>query len=186
MTEKSLIIRSTTEGDRAAIVALHLNAFGEAEGQEVSALANDLLDDPTARPMLSLVGEEENELLGHVLFTAVQIIGGETPVPGLILAPVGVAPSAQGKGVGGALIRAGLERLKAEGVGLVFVLGHPAYYPRFGFTPAGTLGFRAPYPIPEKNADAWMVQELNPGYIGRVSGTVQCADALDHPDLWRE
>ena len=186
MTEKSLLIRSSTEADRVAIVSLHREAFGESEGEEVSALAIALLDDPTAKPMLSLLAEEAGELLGHVLFTAVQIVDGETSVPGLILAPVGVAPSAQGKGVGGALIRAGLERLGGEGAGLVFVLGHPGYYPRFGFATAGTLGFQAPYPIPEKNADAWMVQELNPGYIGRVSGTVRCSDALNHPDLWRE
>jgi predicted N-acetyltransferase YhbS len=72
------------------------------------------------------------------------------------------------------------------GVELVFVLGHPGYYPRFGFKPAGVLGFEAPYPIPEKHADAWMVRELRAGIIGSVRGKVVCADTLSRPEYWRE
>jgi putative acetyltransferase len=77
-------------------------------------------------------------------------------------------------------------RIGIKGVELVFVLGHPGYYPRHGFTPAGVLGFHAPYPIPEKNADAWMVQELHPGVIGRARGKILCADAINRPEYWRE
>ena len=66
------------------------------------------------------------------------------------------------------------------------MLGHPWYYPRHGFTPAGILGFEAPFPIPEKDADAWMVQELRSGIIGTVSGKVVCCDALNKPEHWRE
>ena len=69
---------------------------------------------------------------------------------------------------------------------LVFVLGHPEYYPRFGFTPAGRLGFGAPYPIPDELAGAWMVQALRSGVIGIISGKVICADALNKPEHWRE
>ena len=69
---------------------------------------------------------------------------------------------------------------------LVFVLGHPEYYPRFGFTPAGRLGFEAPYPIPDELAGAWMVQALRSGVIGIISGKVICADALNKPEHWRE
>jgi putative acetyltransferase len=68
----------------------------------------------------------------------------------------------------------------------VFVLGHPEYYPRFGFRPAGALGMDAPYPIPERHADAWMVQALRPGLLGQVRGTVRCADTLNDPRHWRE
>ena len=95
-------------------------------------------------------------------------------------------PEAQKKGVGGALIRDGLKRLTEAGVELVFVLGHPDYYPREGFRPAGQFGFDAPYPIPEKNAGAWMVLELKSGLIGKVKGTVKPADAINRPDAWRE
>ena len=104
-----------------------------------------------------------------------------------LLAPLGVVPSAQGKSVGSRLIKEGLSLLSKSGTQLVFILGHPGYYPRHGFKPAGILGFDAPYPIPEKDANAWMVQELISGVIGRINGKkVVCADALNQPEYWRE
>ena len=95
-------------------------------------------------------------------------------------------PEAQGQGLGGALIEAGLRRLTDAGGDLVFVLGHPGYYPRHGFHPAGRAGLEAPFPIPEKHADAWMVQALRPGLIGALRGKVECCDALNKPELWLE
>ena len=186
MSSENIHIRDSREKDRDAIMALHKAAFGEAEGDEVSALADALQDDPTASPRLSLVAEQDGEILGHVLFTAVRINARNGDVPGQILAPLAVMPGVQGQGVGGMLVRSGLKRLFLMGTGLVFVLGHPGYYPRFGFEPAGKLGFRAPYPIPEEVADAWMVQELSPGFIGCVNGTVRCSEALDRPEHWSE
>ena len=67
-----------------------------------------------------------------------------------------------------------------------FVLGHPGYYPRFGFTPAGPRGIEAPFPILPKNEDAWMVLELAPGLVGKVKGKVIGADAMMRPEHWRE
>ncbi|MCP4693940.1 MAG: N-acetyltransferase [Desulfobacterales bacterium] len=104
----------------------------------------------------------------------------------MILAPLAIIPGAQGKGVGGKLIVEGLRQLTESNMDLVFVLGHPGYYPKFGFKPAGAVGFEAPYPIPEKDAAAWMVQELRPGVIGSLSGKIICADALHQPEHWRE
>ena len=95
-------------------------------------------------------------------------------------------PDIQKQGIGGRLIERGLQLLSRSGVDLVFVLGHPEYYPRYGFKPAGHLGFEAPYPIPDEHADAWMVQALRPGVIGSVSGKVICADALNKLEYWRE
>ncbi|MCP4699304.1 MAG: N-acetyltransferase, partial [Gammaproteobacteria bacterium] len=95
-------------------------------------------------------------------------------------------PEAHSTGVGGRLIEEGLRQLKKSGVELVFVLGHPDYYPRSGFVPAGALGYEAPYPIPEEVAGAWMVQELSSGVIGRVAGKIQCSKVLDQPEHWRE
>ncbi|MES9857655.1 MAG: hypothetical protein ABW166_13785 [Sedimenticola sp.] len=77
-------------------------------------------------------------------------------------------------------------QLKDSGVELVFVLGHPDYYLRSGFNPAGVLGYEAPYHIPEEHAGAWMVQELCSGIIGKVKGKVQCSDVLSQPQHWRE
>ena len=76
------------------------------------------------------------------------------------------------------LVNEALTQLESQGVALVFVLGYPDYYLRFGFAPAGVQGFDAPYPILSKNADAWMVKELQPGAIERNEGTVRCCTTL--------
>lgn len=180
-----LQIRCSTESDRTAIRSVHASAFGPGQAREIVALVDALLEDQTARPLLSLIAELGRELTGHILFTAVEIQPDQN-VSARILAPLAVSSDCQGEGVGGALIKAGLEQLAESGVDLVFVLGHPGYYPRFGFQPAGVLGFEAPYPIPPEHADAWMVQALKAGVIGRIEGTVQCSDALSQPQHWRE
>jgi predicted N-acetyltransferase YhbS len=97
-----------------------------------------------------------------------------------------VHPEYQNSGIGGQLINEGIKRLREAGVDLVFVLGHPGYYPKYGFSAAGVRGLAAPYPIAPENSGAWMVQEIHPGVFGRVSGRVVCADALNDPRHWRE
>jgi predicted N-acetyltransferase YhbS len=181
-----LDIRKSTEADRIDIEKIHTKAFGEEEGPEIVQLVNGLFDDTTATPLLSLVAVEKDQLIGHILYTRCELTGADTPVSIQLLAPLAVLPDAQAKGVGSKLINEGLNQLKDAGVDLVFVLGHPDFYPRCGFMPAGVLGFEAPYPIPEEHAGAWMVQALKDGVIGRVKGKVQCADVLDQPQHWRE
>lgn len=97
-----------------------------------------------------------------------------------------ILPDFQSKGVGVQHIKKGLNLLKDSGVELVFVSGHPGYYPRTGFTPAKVLGYQAPYHIPEEHAGAWMVKELCSGVIGRIKGAVQCSDILNQPEHWQE
>lgn len=179
-------VRFAAAEDRAAILGIHEAAFGSAEGPVIVTLVTDLLDDITARPLHSLVAEADGRVVGHVLFTTVKIRPGGGAVSAQILAPLAVVPGQQGKGVGGALVKEGLRQLAAAGVALVFVLGYPDYYSRFGFRPARALGFAAPYPIPVAHDAAWMVLELRPGVIGRVRGRVQCAAALNDPRHWRE
>jgi len=172
--------------DKVEIEKIHTQAFGKDKGPEIAELVNGLFADKTALPMLSLVAVEKGLLIGHILYTKAVLIGTDEPVSIQLLAPLAVFPDAQTKGVGGKLIKAGLSQLKDADVALVFVLGHPDYYPRSGFTPAGVLGFEAPYPIPEEHAGAWMVQALKEGVIGRVKGKVQCSKVLDQPQHWRE
>jgi len=158
-----LEIRQSCESDRSKIENVHIKAFGKQEGPEIAVLVNGLLDDKTAIPILSLVATENEKIIGHILFTKAIITQTTVPVTAKILAPLAVLPSSQAKGVGSKLIQEGLCQLKQSGVELVFVLGHPDYYPRSGFTPAGTLGYEAPYHIPEEHSGAWMVQELRTG-----------------------
>ena len=174
------------ESDLAAVLHVEGQAFGEQQGAEIVALVRDLLCDPSAMPLLSLLALEEDRSLGHILFTHARVVGPGPSASASILAPLAVLPAARSRGIGGRLISEGLRRLSVSGVDLVFVLGHPGYYPRFGFQPAGALGFEATYPIPEAAADAWMVQELRSGVIGSLAGKVLCADTLNHPGHWRE
>lgn len=183
--DNTLIIRETTESDLHGLLDAERQAFGSDEGPEIVELVQGLLNDPTAEPLLSLIALSEQRVIGHILFTKAKIILYEQ-ISAAILAPLAVIPDAQNKGIGGRLIMEGLRLLSERGVELVFVLGHPDYYPRHGFKAAGPLGFEAPYPIPGEVADAWMVQELRPGIIGSVKGKVLCADLLNQPQYWHE
>lgn len=176
-------LRKTLAEDLPAILRIHRQAFGQEEEAE---LTRAILADPTAQPALSLLAEEDGRPLGHVLFSRVRLPGAEAGEPGAILAPLAVKPEAQGRGIGGRLIRAGLEQLRAEGVALVFVLGDPGYYCRHGFAAAGREGLDAPYPIPEEHAEAWMVQALTRRALGRLRGRIACCEALMKPGLWQE
>jgi len=178
-----MLIREASDSDLNDVLRVERTAFGRGTEAE---LVKDLLHDPSARPLLSLLAFADNRAVGHILFTATRLEHAQQVVSSTILAPLAVVPDAQKQGIGGRLIERGLELLSESGVELVFVLGHPEYYPRFGFEPAGRLGFEAPYAIPDKHADAWMVRELQSGVIGSVTGKVVCADVLSRPEHWRE
>ena len=178
-----MYIREATDEDLGDVLEVERLAFGENEEAE---LVRELLVDPTARPLISLLAFEEDRAVGHILFTSASLMDPKSEVKVSLLAPLAVVPDKQRKGIGGDLIRDGLAKLKDSGVDLVFVLGHPEYYPKHGFKPAGILGYEAPYPIATENADAWMVQALRQSVIGSVKGKVICADALQDPKYWIE
>ncbi len=175
-----MIVRETNGDDLTEVLAVESAAFG---GDEILVqLVHNLLQDPSARPILSLLAIEENQAVGHILFTSATVQAASAS----LLAPLAVTPGFQNQGIGGQLIKRGLSMLTESGIDLVFVLGYPNYYHRHGFETAGRLGLHAPYPIPEKNADAWMVQALRPGVIGEVTGTLTCADAINNLKYWQE
>ena len=176
-------ISAATESDLSDVLRIEREAFGQDDEAD---LVNNLMNDPSASPRLSLLAFEGERAVGHILFTAARIAEMPEAASVSLLAPLAVRPAAQRTGVGGKLIERGLELLSEAGIDLVFVLGHPEYYPRHGFEPAGRLGFTAPFPIAEKDAGGWMVQALSPGIIGSVRGTVACADAITRPEYWQE
>lgn len=189
MNTDAIQVRLARTDDRDRILAVHLDAFGDDEGPVIATLLEEMLDDPTAEPIHSVVAESNDEIVGHVLFTSVIIepaSGSADTVTAQILAPLAVPSELHGKGIGTDLVEVALQQLAASGVQLVFVLGYPKYYSRFGFVPAGVLGFHAPYPIPQKNADAWMVLELEADAIKSVEGTIKCCQALGHRKYWIE
>jgi len=177
-----MYIRETGDADLNDILLVERKAFDSSREAD---LTRDLLADPIAKPLLSLMAVVEGQPAGHILFTAARLLGCSREVAVSFLAPLAVVPKFQKQGVGSALVKEGLERLAKLGVDLVFVVGHPGYYPRHGFAQAGKLGFETPYPFPEEHADAWMVCALRPGLIGVVSGRVVCCDVLNKPELWR-
>ncbi len=178
-----MIVRQTDDQDLDSIISVHESAFRQ---NDEALLTANLLIDPSAVPRLSLMAVVDGRPAGHVLFTRAIVSGAEPGITASILAPLAVIPEFQGRGLGGELIRNGLRQLTDKDTDLVFVLGHPAYYPRFGFRPAGALGLIAPYPIPPRHADAWMVQELKEGIVGTVEGRVICANALNKREYWVE
>ncbi len=180
-----MIIRKSTNSDLNDLLEVERKAFPVNEGPEIVELIVGLLNDSTAKPVLSLLAIKEQQVAGHILFTKAKVDSNKQ-ISAAILAPLAVLPDLQGQGIGGRLIREGLQLLAELSCKLVFVLGHPDYYPRHGFKPAGALGFKAPFPIPEAASDAWMVKELSPGIIGSVEGKVLCANALNQPRYWLE
>jgi putative acetyltransferase len=174
-------IVKAADSDTGDVLSVERAAFPD---EDVAGLVRELLDDPSAQPMLSLLAREEGRPVGHILFTAARLSDSSQPVSIAILAPLAVVPDFQRQGIGGRLIEHGLRLLSERGVDLVFVLGHPDYYPRHGFVPAIPEGLAAPYPISPQ--DAWMVRALRSELIGSVRGTVVCADALNRPEHWRE
>ncbi len=176
-------LREALTADLNDVLSVESAAFGHDKEAE---LVRDLLGDPSAKPLLSLLAFDDDRAIGHILFTAGSLTNTQDTASISLLAPLAIVPDYQRQGIGGKLVRHGLQLMSESEVDLVFVLGHPGYYPRHGFEPAGRLGFEAPYPIPDKHADAWMVQALRPGVINSVRGRVRCADALDKPENWRE
>lgn len=189
MNTDSIQVRPARSDDRDRILAVHLEAFGVDEGPVIVSLLQEMLDDPTAEPMHSFVAESNDKIVGHVLFTSVTIESASVSTDGVtaeILAPLAVPGELHGKGIGTHLVKESLLQLAASGIQLVFVLGYPNYYSRFGFVPAGARGLQAPYAIPEKNADAWMVLELEADAAKSFEGTVKCCEALSHQKYWVE
>jgi putative acetyltransferase len=164
-----MIVRVEEPKDRASVRAVNLSAFEtETEANLVDTLRVQ------AHPLISLVAEVAGEVIGHIMFSPVSLPGH----PGLKimgLAPIAVAPMHQRMGVGTALVRAGLEQCKKLGFGAVVVLGHPSYYPRFGFQPSARLGINCEYEVTE---EAFMLLELQPDFLQGVSGTVRFHEAF--------
>ena len=127
---------------------------------------------------LSLVAKSEGSIVGHILFTPVQIVkdaGGL--IEGMGLAPMAVLPDYQGRGIGSALVREGLRRLDSANVPFVIVLGHPSFYPRFGFERASKFNVRSSYEnVPD---DVFMIHIFDTDRMAGVSGTAYYQPEFD-------
>ncbi len=167
-----MLLRPETAADQPAIHEVNALAFGrENEAQLVDAIRASA----AFVQGLSLVAVEQSRVVGHILFSRVHIRTPECLVPALALAPLAVHPDFQNRGIGSQLTRHGLENARRLGHAIVIVVGHPNYYPRFGFTPARAKGIECPFPVPD---GAFMVQELTAGALEGVQGVVEYPPAF--------
>ncbi|HTZ04422.1 MAG TPA: N-acetyltransferase [Gaiellaceae bacterium] len=142
------MIRPATPDDAAAIHDVHLAAFG----REYEARIPGEVD-----PVISLVAEEDGEVVGHVLVSWFGLEGSERGVLGL--GPIGVLPAHQGRGIGSALVRAALDGARGLGEPVVVLEGNPAYYARFGFVRGDEVGLLPPPSAPERAFQAAVLDE---------------------------
>ena len=175
MTEApSTLVRPERPADEAAVRAVNVAAFGRPGTETDEA---DLVDAirRNGNVIVSLVAEREGEVVGHALFSPLTITaedGSTWTHPAL--GPLAVLPEHQRRGVGSALMRAGIEACRDRGYGAVFLLGHVSYYPRFGFQPARPLGI-----VYDDGRDSFMVLELQPGALAGVSGRARFSPEFD-------
>ena len=157
-------IRPEQPEDCDVIHAVHLSAFEQPlEADLVDAIRRDGLI------TCSLVAELEEAIVGHILFTPVTI-EGSADVRAVGLAPMAVSPGVQRRGIGTSLVEAGLAASRLQGIEAVVVLGHPEFYPRFGFLPASRFGLRCEFPVPD---EAFMAIELVDGAVSGRQGLVR-------------
>jgi putative acetyltransferase len=161
-------IRPESEDDYKATYEVNTLAFE----QENEARLVDLLRNSEAFiPELSLVATIDNQVVGHILFTRIKIIDENlNEFDSLALAPMAVRPGFQNQGIGGRLIRKGLETAAELNFRSIIVLGHEHYYPKFGFAAADQWNIKAPFDVPRA---AFMGIELVKGGLKNVRGTVK-------------
>ena len=158
----SASVRRETPQDGAAIRTVNEKAFGgPAEADLVEALRRH------GALTLSLVAIQAVEIVGHIAFSPVTIHGVESTFPTLGLGPMAVIPAWQRRGIGSLLVRRGLAECRDAAWAGVVVLGHPEYYPRFGFVRASAFGITCEYPVPD---EVFMALELIPGALSGHGG----------------
>lgn len=146
----------------ASIRALNQAAFA---GSEEADLVEKLVEE--GHSLLSLVAILNGQVVGHALFSRMWIRGRASMNSAVALAPIAVLPSHQRQGLGAKLITVGIEAMSARGERIILVVGHPDYYPKFGFSSEKTTSIESPFP-----PEAFMALELVPGSLDGLSGKV--------------
>lgn len=173
----ALVIRPATAADAEVIDSVIRAAFAGTDfGHQGEAELVRMIDGD-GDALVSLVAERGDYIAGHVLFSRMDVEADGAALSGAGLAPVSVAPDNQGQGIGDALIRAGLDALREQGVAISFVLGHESYYPRFGYSPDLAARFASPFAGPH-----FMAMMLGDGAAWPSAGRADYAPAFARMD----
>lgn len=160
-----IVVRAEKTEDHKSVRRVNELAFGQPnEADLVDALRAN------ARPYISLVAVVDEQVAGHIFFSPVSIESEAGAFTATGLAPMAVLPEYQNQGIGTRLVREGLKECQRLGEHIVVVLGHPKYYPRFGFAPASLKGLRSEYDVPD---EVFMVAELTVGALAGRQGLVK-------------
>jgi putative acetyltransferase len=160
-------IRPELPADVPAVARVNTRAFGQ---DNEARLVDTIRRGPHFIPELSLVAESDGVVTGYILFSSIHIRGDDGVLrPALALAPMAVAPEYQRCGIGSLLVAEGLKCARELGYGAVIVLGHPEYYPKFGFRPASQWNIRSPYDVPD---EVFMAIELREHALSGQAGMV--------------
>lgn len=165
-------IRKEEKDDYEQIFKLIEKAFENEEYSDhrEQFLVERLRNSENFIPELSLVAEIENRVVGYILLTKIKIINSYSSYDSLALAPVAVLPNYQGKGIGSQLIEFVHEKARELGFESVILLGHPTYYPKFGYLKASKFDIQLPFDVPDENC---MAIELIPDALKNVNGVVE-------------
>ncbi len=159
-------IRPEQPDDYPTIYEINRAAF---DGEVEARLINNLRGTQAFIPELSLVALLDGKVIGHILFSWVHVETDSKRTPVISLAPMAVLPEHQNQGIGSLLVREGLKRCRDLGYGIVVLVGHANYYPRFGFAAAKEKGLKLPFEAPD---EAFMVCELVPHALEGITGTI--------------
>ena len=164
-------VREEVQTDLDEIRTVITSAFGQtAEADLVDALRDQ------GDEVLSMVAvTETGAVVGHILFSRISIVSSHNRIDALALAPMAVLPKHQREGIGSQLVCTGIDQCKALSERIIIVVGHPEYYPRFGFSSTAAKTITAPFDVP---ANAWMAMELAPGALQGVAGKVEYPPAF--------
>ncbi len=174
-------IREATNLDRDNIREVHLHAFVGGEEEIIATLASNLLREETSPQTIALVVEIDGTVVGHIAFSPVTFDSSKN-LKGYILAPLGVKPEYQNRGIGSKLIESGIEQLIRKGVNVLFVYGDPKYYDKFGFKAETAARYLPPYKL--QYPFGWLALALNEGDSAEHTVKVSCVASLRDPALW--
>lgn len=175
MKNNDYFIRPEEMNDINGIRILNQAAFEKGENE--ASLVELIRDSEHFIPDLSLVAVDENgDIIGHILFSIISLVTNQGMIPTIGLAPMAVKPEYQNNGFGSALVTAGLKKCKSLGYQHVFVLGHPNFYPKFGFQPSKNFGVQAPFPVPD---EVFMAIELEQGSLNGLEGKIEYPPAFN-------